>query len=167
MPAVAWGGRRCRWPRLLCDPQHRKQLITAVSASLHPLTSKWTTWKPLRFRRCSVSSVSVAVWLSACCCTASNSRYFQIKSPPLLKQAVWIHSWAPHKERGTNTSGWNRNSVALHWMSAEQHPSSPSSGLFLISLTIKNFMKSELLKSSVWNKEAIPLFFKEPWMIFL
>ena len=56
------------WPALLCDLQSgsfktRKQLITAVSPSLHPQTSRWATGQLLRSRRCSVSSVSVAVWL--------------------------------------------------------------------------------------------------------
>ena len=41
MPAIAWDGWRCRWPALLCDTQPgsfktRKQLIIAVSPSIHP-----------------------------------------------------------------------------------------------------------------------------------
>ena len=68
VPATAWGGRKCRWCLLLCNPQPgsfktRKQLITAVSPSLHPQTLRWTTGQLLRSRRCSVSSVSGAVWL--------------------------------------------------------------------------------------------------------
>ena len=69
---VNWGPAglcmRCRCPALLCDPQPgsfktMKQLITSVSPSLHLQTSRWTTGQLQRSRRCSVSSVSVAVWL--------------------------------------------------------------------------------------------------------
>ena len=53
---------------LLCDPQPgsfktRKQLITAVSPSLHLRTLRWTAGQLQRARTCSVASVSVAVWL--------------------------------------------------------------------------------------------------------
>ena len=51
VPPIACDGRRCRWRALLCDPQTRKQLITAVSPSLHPWTSRWATGQcswPLR-----------------------------------------------------------------------------------------------------------------------
>ena len=51
-----WDGRRCQWPALLCDPQPgsfktRKQLITAVSPSLHLCSSRWATGQPLRSMR--------------------------------------------------------------------------------------------------------------------
>ena len=51
-----WDGRRCQWPALLCDPQPRsfktkKQLITAVSPSLHPRALSWATGQLLRSRR--------------------------------------------------------------------------------------------------------------------
>ena len=56
VPASAWGGRKCWWPALLCDPQPgsfktRKQLITVVSPSLNPRTLRRTTEQLLISRR--------------------------------------------------------------------------------------------------------------------
>ena len=59
-----------------------------ISPSLHPQTLRWVTGQPLRSRRCSVSSVSAAVFTVRLLLLhqAATGHYFQIKSPPLRTQ---------------------------------------------------------------------------------
>ena len=86
MPAIAWDEQRWRWRALLCNPQPgsfktRKQLITAVSPSLHPQTSRWATeihWNP---GDSSVSTVSAAVWLRRCSGKLRMVTTFKLKAP--------------------------------------------------------------------------------------
>ena len=73
MLVIAWDGRRCRWRALLCDPQPgvlKPRQDEQLESCCNPGDA-------------SVSSVSVGVWLSACCCSGKLLMVatFKLKAP--------------------------------------------------------------------------------------